>query len=114
MHIFCIQVDQALHEPTISFENFDLCIDLLQNVLQSRAEVLLSGDITAGLIPHVFVFGYLFPRCYDMGSSQTNTAVQTIWTKWLEQASSDSREAVSATVKEKLRDLLVSTGARPR
>jgi hypothetical protein len=114
VHIFCLQVDQALHEPTMSLQSFDLCIDLLQNVLQSRPHLLFSGDITAGLIPHAFVFGYLLPRCYDMGSSQTDIAVQKIWTEWLEQASPDSKEAVSAMVKEKLGDLLVSTEARPR
>jgi len=91
-------------------------IDLLDLVLSQAP----SGEegVFENVLPNVFLFGYLIPDCvvygFDAGS-HVFTVAREMWEREtdLQKAGKEACERITASLKSRLRELLIDTQVQP-
>jgi E3 ubiquitin-protein ligase listerin len=111
---FSLQVDHALHNPSVPLSSSEASLDLMVTVVEHWPQLTFTAGVTMVPLADIFIFAYLLPRCYEFGDSRSVSVAQSLWTRWLARTSTDCHPDVIRVIKVKLRALIVDTQARPR
>jgi len=110
---FSFQVDHALHDPDIPLLSFETSLHLITTVFEHRSDFVSTEDTIASMLPEVFIFAYLLPRCYSSNDDQSVITAHSLWTLWEKTAPTDMQAKVYWRIKDTLKGLLRDTQVRP-
>ena len=109
-----MQVDQSLHDSTVTLASFETSLDLIETIVEHWPQLAFSEGVAMAPLADLFIFAYLLPSSLGSHDNRSVLVARNSWALWLTKGSTDSRAVVLEQIKLKLRSLITDCQAQSK
>lgn len=98
----------------VDLARLDVLLDVLSASFEVRPELSSDESVCSSLLPGLFLFAYLLPKCCDLDGARSVVLAKALWTSWFGRATDGLKNVILEMIMHQLHDAVWDVSTRVR